>query len=137
GPIRRTAHECWTSSLPQRTNDKEKVMGQSTVTRRRFVITSLIGTADLRIIAACAGAPPSSPTAAPAAQPTTAPAAPAAAPTAAPTQAAAPTAAPAATTAAAATSAPAAAAPAGQATVQLRIHDWEQDPDNVFYGPLF
>lgn len=106
-------------------------MGQSTVTRRRFVVTSLIGTAALPILAACGGA-------APAAQPTTAPAAPAALPTAAPTQAPAPTAAPAPTTAATATPAPAAAAaPAGQGTVELRIHDWEQDPQNVFYGPLF
>src|SRR5262245_35362108 len=33
---------------------------------------------------------------------------------------------------------PAAAQPAGsKAPVELRIHDWEQDPENVFYGPLF
>src|SRR5439155_8665051 len=56
------------------------------------------------------------PTTAPAAAPTTAPAA-------APTTAAA---------------APPAAAPAGsKAPVELRIHDWAQDPNDTFYGPLF
>jgi multiple sugar transport system substrate-binding protein len=109
------------------------------------------------IVAACS----------PAATPTTAPAKPteapkpadkpaAAAPTTAPAAATKPAAAAGATTAPAAGAAtapaaaakpteaakPAAAAPAAapagsKAPVELRIHDWAQDPDDKFYGPLF
>src|SRR5437867_3770637 len=90
---------------------------------RRSILAGSVIAAGGALIAACG--PAATPTTAPAAKPTTAPtAAPAAAatkPAAAPTTAAAP-----------------AAAPAGsKAPVELRIHDWEQDPENIFYGPLF
>jgi ABC-type glycerol-3-phosphate transport system substrate-binding protein len=78
-----------------------------------------------------AAAEPTKPAAAPAA--TTAPAAAATTAPAAATKPAAAAAAP--TTAAAA--APAAAAAGSKAPVELRIHDWAQDPNDTFYGPLF
>ena len=37
----------------------------------------------------------------------------------------------------AAAAAPAAAAPGAKGQVELRIHDWAQDPNDKFYGPLF
>ncbi|HEY3107162.1 MAG TPA: extracellular solute-binding protein [Chloroflexota bacterium] len=105
------------------------------------------------IVAACSPAPPPTPTSAPkppekpAAAPTTAPAAaPTTAPAAAATKpAAAATTAPAAATAPAkpteaakpAAAAPAGAAPGAKGQVELRIHDWAQDPNDTFYGPLF
>src|SRR5262245_55163500 len=99
-------------------------------TRRRFLTAAfgVAAAATLPLIAACSSAPAAAPTTVPA-QPTTAPAA--AAPTTAPTQAPA-------AAAATPTAAPQAAAqPASGQAIELRIHDWEQDPDNVFYGPLF
>lgn len=90
------------------------------------------------VFAACApSAPPTSTPAPakPAAAPTSAPAAPAPKPATAPTTA--PAAGGATKPAAAATTAPAAAAAKSGQPVELRIHDWEQDPKNEFYGPLF
>ena len=97
------------------------------------------------VVAACAAPAPTAtpaPAAKPAEKPTTAPAA--AAPTntpaaaAKPAEATKPAAAAATKPAAAEATKPAAAQAAGSmAPVELRIHDWEQDPENVFYGPLF
>jgi len=97
------------------------------------------------VVAACAAPAPTAtpaPAAKPAEKPTTAPAA--AAPTntpaaaAKPAEATKPAAAAATKPAAAEATKPAAAQAAGsKAPVELRIHDWEQDPENVFYGPLF
>ena len=101
------------------------------------------------VIAACAApAPTATPVpakpaepakpaaAAPAAAPTTAPAA--AAPTTAPAAAAKPTEAPKPAEVAKPAAAAPAAAPAGsKAPVELRIHDWAQDPNDIFYGPFW
>ncbi|HLZ07608.1 MAG TPA: hypothetical protein VKT80_03405 [Chloroflexota bacterium] len=91
---------------------------------RRRLLVSALGLAALPLIAACAPA---------ASAPTPAPAAPAA--PAAPTATTAP-AAPAAAAATATTAPAAAAAPSGT-TIELRIHDWVQDPQDTFYGPLW
>ncbi len=86
-------------------------MAISTWTRRRLLTSalSLAGVATLPILAACNATP--------------------APPTAAPTTAAAP---------AQPTTAPqAAAAPASGGQIELRIHDWLQDPKDEFYGPFW
>ncbi|HZR01256.1 MAG TPA: extracellular solute-binding protein [Chloroflexota bacterium] len=121
------------------------------VSRRSLLGGSLV-LAGGAIIAACSPAAPPTNTPAPAkpAEPTkpaaaatTAPAAaattaPAAAATTAPAAATKPAAAPTTAPAAGATTAAPAAAPqtSGQ-VVTLRIHDWAQDPNDTFYGPLF
>ncbi|HEV8634902.1 MAG TPA: sugar ABC transporter substrate-binding protein [Chloroflexota bacterium] len=99
------------------------------------------------VIAACAAPAPTA-TPAPAKPAEKPPEKPAEKPTAAAQPAAAPTNTPAAAAKPAEPTKPAAeptkpagapaAQPAGsKAPVELRIHDWEQDPENVFYGPLF
>src|SRR5712692_9673791 len=88
------------------------------VSRRRLLLTSALGLAGIAavpLLAACGGAAPVA---------TPAPAAPAAA--AQPPAPAAPTATP-----------QAAAAPAAAGAIELRIHDWLQDPQDTFYGPLW
>jgi multiple sugar transport system substrate-binding protein len=115
-------------------------MVHSALSRRRFLVSSLavMGAAAVPLIAACSQAP-ASPTAAPAAPAapsaptaTTAAAAAPAAGAATPTKAAAPAA------AATPTTAPAAvAAPATGGKIELRIHDWLQDPNDTFYGPFW
>ena len=87
---------------------------KKTIGRREFLKVVGLGSAATGILAACA-APPAAPTAVPAkpAEPTKAAAA-----------ATAPAAAPVATN-----------APASGGTIELRVHDWQQDPDDKFYGP--
>lgn len=113
-------------------------LGLSRRFSRRSIVSGSVVLAGA-VIAACAPAAPPTNTPAPA-KPAEAPKPAAPAPAAPPP----PTAAPAATKpaeptqpAAAPTTAPAAAAPAKAGQVELRIHDWEQDPKDEFYGPLF
>lgn len=104
------------------------------VSRRSLVSGSLVAAG--AVIAACAAPAPTA---------TPVPAKPAPAPAAPPKPAEAPKPAAPAAPAPTATTAPAkpaeapkpAAAPATKAPIELRIHDWEQDPDRKFYGPLF
>jgi multiple sugar transport system substrate-binding protein len=91
------------------------------MSRRTLATRVFVGATALAALVACGQAP--APTSAPAkADPKPACAAPTVATGAAPS---------------AATVAPAAAKPGGASVVELRVHDWLQDPNNEFYGPFW